>query len=83
MTVVTVEAPDDEVLEGALRKLFRERSIRAPRDVYPYLLTRMERSIPAARDLVRRMDEDSRPLGRALAKALLDDGMENIDLFEG
>lgn len=83
LTVIPVEAPDDEVLEGALRKLFRERSIRAPRDLYPYLLTRMERSIPAARDLVRRMDEDSRPISRALAKALLDDGIENIDLFEG
>ncbi len=35
LQVVTIEAPDDEVLEGALRKLFRERSNRAPRDLYP------------------------------------------------
>jgi chromosomal replication initiation ATPase DnaA len=83
LPVVTIGTPDDDVLEGALRKLFRERSIRAPRDLYPYLLTRMERSIPAARELVRRLDEDSRPITRSLAKTLLDDGMENIDLFEG
>jgi len=83
LTVVTVEAPDDEVLEGALRKLFRERSIRAPRDLYPYLLSRMERSIPAAQALVQRMDEDSRPITRTLARELLDEGMENIDLFKG
>ncbi len=87
LQVAVIEEPDDEVLEGVLRKFFRERSIRPPREVFPYLLRRMERSIPYAREIVKRLDEASddeqRPISRALAKQLLDDDTENLDLFEG
>lgn len=82
-----IEEPDDVVLEGVLRKFFRERSIRPPREVFPYLLRRMERSIPAAREIVRRLDEAAddagRPISRALARQVLEDDTENLDLFEG
>jgi len=74
------------VLEGVLRKFFRERSIRAPRDVYPYLIRRMQRSIPHAREIVRRIDEaaddEQRPISRTLARQILEDDAENLDLFE-
>ena len=87
MPVAEIEEPDDEVLEGVLRKFFRERSIRAPKDVYTYLLRRMERSIPAARDLVKRLDEladeEQRPISRTLARQILEDDADNLDLFEG
>lgn len=87
MPVAEIAAPDDEVLEGVLRKLFRERSIRPPSDIYPYLLRRMERSVPAARDIVARLDEvageENRPITRALARQILDGDADNIDLFEG
>lgn len=82
-----IEAPDDEVLEGVLRKFFRERSIRPPREVFTYLLRRMERSIPAAREIVKRLDEAAdeagRPISRALAREILEDDTENLDLFDG
>lgn len=82
-----IEEPDDEVLEGVLRKFFRERSIRPPKEVYPYLLRRMERSIPYAREIVKRLDEaaddEQRPISRALARQILEDDTENLDLFDG
>jgi chromosomal replication initiation ATPase DnaA len=87
MPVAEIEEPDDEVLEGVLRKFFRERSIRAPKEVYPYLLRRMERSIPAAREIVKRLDEmaddEQRPISRVLARQILEDDADNLDLFEG
>jgi chromosomal replication initiation ATPase DnaA len=87
LQVAEIEEPDDEVLEGVLRKFFRERSIRPPKEVFPYLLRRMERSIPYARELVKRLDEiaddEQRPISRALARQILEDDTENLDLFDG
>lgn len=87
MPVAVIEEPDDQVLEGVLRKFFRERSIRPPKEVLPYLLRRMERSIPYAREIVKKLDEvaddEQRPISRALARQILDDDTENLDLFEG
>jgi len=81
--VAEIEAPDDVVLEGVLRKFFRERSIRPPEQVYPYLLQRMARSIPEAQEVVRRMDEAAEgPISRVLARAVLEDESQNLDLFE-
>jgi chromosomal replication initiation ATPase DnaA len=86
LAVAEIEAPDDEVLGGVLRKFFRERNIRPHDDVYPYLLRRMERSIPGAREIVRRLDEtedtEIRPVSRVLARQILEADIENLDLFE-
>jgi chromosomal replication initiation ATPase DnaA len=77
LTVAEIAPPDDQVLEGVLRRFFRERNIRPPEAVYPYLLARMARSIPDAEDVVRRLDEAGdegfRPVTRALARQILDD----------
>lgn len=87
LMVAEIEAPDDEVLQGVLRKFFRERNIRPHDDVYSYLLRRMERSIPGAEEIVRRLDETDdemmRPVSRILAREILGDDIENLDLFEG
>jgi chromosomal replication initiation ATPase DnaA len=86
LPVALIEEPDDTVLEGALRKFFSERSIRPSQDVYLYLLRRMERSIPGAREVVRRLDEagdgDIRPVSRALAREILEGDSQNLDLFD-
>jgi chromosomal replication initiation ATPase DnaA len=87
LMVAEIEAPDDEVLRGVLRKFFRERNIRPNDDVYPYLLRRMERSIPGAQEIVRRLDETEdgqmRPISRVLAREILEADIQNLDLFEG
>lgn len=76
LPVAEIEPPDDEVLEGVLRRFFRDRNIRPPEAVYPYLLARMGRSIPDAAEVVRRLDEAGdegfRPVTRVLARQILD-----------
>jgi chromosomal replication initiation ATPase DnaA len=86
LPVAEIRPPDDVVLEGVLRKFFRERSIRPAEDVYPYLLRRIERSVPAALDIVCRLDEtadaEQRDITRLLARQILENGSETLNLFE-
>jgi chromosomal replication initiation ATPase DnaA len=68
--------PDDAVLSAAFDKFFRERSILPAGDLIPYLLRRIERSIPRAREIVAVLDEtadaEQRPISRALARRILE-----------
>ena len=86
LTVALLPEPDDEVLEGVLRKLFRERNIRPPEELISYLLKRIERSVPYAKSVVERLDEladaEQKPVGRALARQILEIDDETPDLFE-
>ena len=86
MPVAVLSEPDDQILMGVFRKLFRERNIRPTDDTYPYLLRRMERSVAEAKRLVKQLDEaaDSlqRPVSRALAKEVLEAGRPTMDLFK-
>ncbi len=76
LTVAELSEPDDAVLNGVLTKFFHERNIRPAEDVLPYLVKRMERSVPVARELVQRIDEaadaEHRSVSRALARQVLD-----------
>jgi chromosomal replication initiation ATPase DnaA len=81
--VAEIAPPDDVVLEGVLRRLFRERSMTPPAEVYPYLVRRMPRSIPAAREVVRKMDEAADgAISRLIARAVLEAETQNLDLPE-
>ncbi|CAN5247230.1 DnaA regulatory inactivator HdaA [soil metagenome] len=86
LTVAELTEPDDALLSQVILKLFRERNIRPTDDVLPYLLRRMERSVPAARDLVDRIDEaadaEQRPISRVLVRQILEIEAETPDLFE-
>lgn len=86
LRVAELAAPDDVVLEGVLRKFFRERNIRPEEDVPAYLARRIERSVPAAYDVVARIDEAAasarREVNRALAREVLEERDQTIDLFE-
>lgn len=86
MAVAELAAPDDQVLAGVLRKLFRERHIAPSDDLIDYLLRRMERSVPAAQTLVERLDEagdaERREINRALARRVLDTPPVSLNLFE-
>lgn len=83
LPVAEIDPPDDAQLRAVLEQLFKARHIKPDEDLYPYLLTRMERSVTAARILAARMDEAAaargRAINRALARELLD---ESSDLFE-
>ena len=85
MPVAVLSEPDDQILMGVFRKLFRERNIRPTDDTYPYLLRRMERSVAEAKRLVKQLeaaDSLQRPVSRALAKEVLEAGRPTMDLFK-
>ena len=83
LPVVEIAPPDDAVLEGVLQKFFRDRNIRPPQEIYSYLLARMNRSIPDAAEIVRRLDEAGdegfRPITRMLAREVLEEN-QSLDL---
>lgn len=86
LPVAEIGEPDDIVLEGVLKKFFRERNIKPADDVYPYLMRRIERSIRMAREIVARLDEaadaEERDITRALARQILESDARTLDLFE-
>lgn len=86
LQVAVIGEPDDVVLEGVLRKFFRERNIRPADDVYPYLIRRIERSVRVAREIVARLDEaadaEQRDITRALARQILESDEQTLNLFE-
>ncbi len=71
-----LDPPDDALLSAVLIKLFADRQITVPPNLIPYLTSRMDRSIAAARALVMALDalalSNARPVTRALAADLLD-----------
>ena len=85
LPVAELGPPDDDLLERVLQKFFRERHIRPSDDVFAYLVRRMERSVPVALALVEKLDEASdaehRPVSRALARQILEEGDGTPDLF--
>jgi chromosomal replication initiation ATPase DnaA len=85
LPVAQIAAPDDMVLEGALRRFFEARHITPAEEIYPYLLARMERSVPRAWDLVAMLDdaalERGQAVSRSLARQILEIDSETPDLF--
>jgi chromosomal replication initiation ATPase DnaA len=86
LQVAEIGEPDDKVLEGLLRKFFRERNIKPAEDVYPYLMRRIERSVRMAREIVARLDEaadaEEREITRTLARQILESDSRTLDLFD-
>lgn len=74
-SLTRLDAPDDALLSAVLVKLFADRQITVPPNLIPYLVTRMERSLATARQLVETLDAVSlahaRPITRQLAASIL------------
>lgn len=77
MAQLSLAPPDDALLAALLVKLFADRQIAVGPALIPYLVSRMERSFAAARDLVGRLDREALSTGGgitlALAKRVLGD----------
>ena len=86
LPVAELPAPDDAILTATLNKFFRERNIKPADDLIPYLLRRIERSIPRALEIVVLLDEaadaEQRPISRALARQILENEGAGPDLFD-
>lgn len=65
-----LDAPDDALLSAVLVKLFADRQVAVPANLIPYLVSRMPRSIGAARALVGELDARALALGRPITRAL-------------
>lgn len=77
----TLAPPDDALLAAVLVKHFADRQLRVPPALIPWLVSRMERSLAAARDLAMALDAralaEGRPITRAMAADLLDSPSPN------
>lgn len=68
--VARLEAPDDALLSAVLIKLFADRQVAVAPNLIPYLVSRMSRSVGAARALVASLDARALALGRPVTRAL-------------
>ena len=75
LPVTELGVPDDALLRAVLIKLFADRQLAVDESLVSYVVTRIERSIAAARVAVATLDQASlglqRPVNRALAAAVL------------
>lgn len=70
-TVVAIGAPDEALLGGVLVKLFADRQMNVDQKLLAIILSRMERSLEAARDLVAEIDRVSLSTGRGVNRNLV------------
>jgi chromosomal replication initiation ATPase DnaA len=69
-SIAHLDGPDDALLSAVLVKLFADRQVAVPANIIPYLLSRMPRSIGAARGLVAALDARALAAGRPITRAL-------------
>ena len=83
LPAVRIDAPDDDLLQQLLVKLFADRQLDAAPEAVAYLLPRMPRSFDAARQLVADLDRRALAAGRritiALAREALAEAGERTD----
>jgi len=76
-TTVEIGAPDDLLLTQVLFKLFADRQLLVDEKLVAYIVSRMERSLEAAQDIVERLDRlalaRGAKVGRALAGEVLNE----------
>ena len=72
-----LDPPDDILFQALLAKLFADRQLFPPPDVFPYLLLRLERSYDAAQMVVNHIDRAAlsrkRAITRSFVASIIDD----------
>ena len=71
MPSVEIGLPDDRLLEAVLVKLFSDQQLLVGAEVISYLLPRIERSLAAARQIVKKLDRHSLSTGRKISLPLV------------
>lgn len=77
--IAQLDAPDDALLSAVLVKLFADRQVAVPANLIPYLVSRMPRSIGAARALVAALDAKALAAGRPITRALAGEVLDSLD----
>ena len=78
-TVALVSLPDDALISGLFVKLFADRQLTVSPDVIRYLVTRIERSFTAVRELVDRLDQRSLALRRPITTSLAREALADLE----
>ena len=73
--VVRLAAPDLELTEAVLYKLFSDRQLQVEPNVASYIALRIERSLGAARQLVALLDREALARGRRVTRAMASEFM--------
>jgi chromosomal replication initiation ATPase DnaA len=69
-TPAALGAPDDELLRKVLVKLFADRQLVVDKALIDYLISRMERSLRAAAELVEALDREALAAGRGITRPM-------------
>ena len=77
--IAHLNAPDDALLSAVLVKLFADRQVAVPASLIPYLVSRMPRSIGAARALVAALDARALAAGRPISQKLAGEVLDRLD----
>lgn len=70
-TLVEVSEPDDALLRQVLVKLFADRQLIVDSSIIEFLVTRMERSLQAAAEIVEAVDRHALSEGRAITRPIV------------
>ena len=70
--------PDDMLFQALLAKLFADRQLFPPPDVFPYLLLRLERSYDAAQNAVDHIDRAALSRKRAITRSFVVSIIDNL-----
>lgn len=78
--IAEINPPDDSLIAALLLKQFTDRQINISQDVINYLISRMDRSFSAVRDVVEKTDSlslsEKRKITIPLVRRVLEDGVE-------
>jgi chromosomal replication initiation ATPase DnaA len=80
--VLRLEAPDIELIEAVLFKLFSDRQLQVRPRVVAYIATRIERSLGTARRLVATLDQEALAKGGRVTRAMAAEVMRDISSHE-
>ncbi|MGB7974562.1 MAG: DnaA/Hda family protein [Roseiarcus sp.] len=78
--VVRLGAPDIELTEAVLFKLFSDRQLQVESHVIAYIALRIERSLGAARELVAALDNEALTQGRRITRAMASAALREMAL---
>ena len=76
--VVRLAAPDIELTEAVLFKLFSDRQLQVEPHVIAYIALRIERSLGAARELVAVLDNEALTQGRRITRTMASDALREM-----
>jgi chromosomal replication initiation ATPase DnaA len=76
--LVRLAAPDIELTEAVLFKLFSDRQLQVESNVIAYIALRIERSLGAARELVAMLDNEALTQGRRITRTMASDALREI-----